>query len=167
MFPPCRAESGKLETCRHNSRFRGTGPSCESRRIMRCLAALVVLGTVAFLSQPLRAEEPPHLAFVRGLRARGMADLALQYLQSHSKNPPADLAPILPLELAKTRIELAASKPDPISRSAEQNQARAEFEQFLQKNPNHPLAAEASLEIARIIAVQGKAELGRARQADK
>ncbi|HEV3085319.1 MAG TPA: tetratricopeptide repeat protein [Gemmataceae bacterium] len=134
---------------------------------MRYLAVLLIVGTCAALSVPLRAEEPPHLAFVRALRARGMADLALEYLQSQSKNPPADLAPILPLELAKTRLELAASKPDPASRLAEQNQARAEFELFLKNNPQHPLAAEASLEIARIIAIQGKTELSKARQADK
>ena len=134
---------------------------------MRYLAVLLIAGTCAALNVPLRAEEPPHLAFVRALRARGMADLALEYLQSQSKNPPADLAPILPLELAKTRLELAASKPDPASRLAEQNQARAEFELFLKNNPQHPLAAEASLEIARIIAIQGKTELSKARQADK
>ena len=58
---------------------------------------------------PLRADEPPVLEFVRGLRAQGMPDLALEYLQSKSKNPPANLAPLLPLELAKTRLELAAT----------------------------------------------------------
>src|SRR5437016_3383881 len=94
------------------------------------------------------AEEPPYVDFVRGLRARGWPDLALQYLESKSQNPPPELAAVLPLELAKTRLDLAATRADPSSRLAEQNRARAEFELFLKNNPKHPLAAEAGLEIA-------------------
>jgi TolA-binding protein len=113
------------------------------------------------------ADEPPVLDFVRGLRAQGMPDLALEYLQSKSKNPPADLAPLLPLELARTRLELAATRANPTSRAAEQNQARAEFELFVKNNPKHPLAAAAQLEIGRITAIQGKAQFVKARGAEK
>jgi hypothetical protein len=131
---------------------------------MNRLAALLTLSTVLAATWPVPAEEPPHLEFVRGLRARGMADLALQYLQSKSQNPPADLAVVLPLEMAKARLDLAATRPDPAGRLAEQNLARAELEQFVKSNPKHPLAAEASLQIARIAALQGKAQLSRARR---
>jgi hypothetical protein len=110
--------------------------------------------------------EEPHLEFVRSLRARGMADLALQYLESQSQKPPPALAVVLPLELAKTRLELAAAEPDATRRANLQNQARLEFEAFLKNNPKHPLAADARLEIARIIALQGKADLSRARRQD-
>jgi len=128
------------------------------------LAACLTIGTLALLALPLRAEEPPHLEFVRGLRSRGMADLALQYLQSKGQAPPPELAVILPLELAKTRLELAAVESDYGRRTTLQNQARAEFDLFVKKNPKHPLAADAALEIARISAQQGKAMLSRAQR---
>jgi hypothetical protein len=131
---------------------------------MKHRVLLLAWGVIVLVARHLPAEEPPHLEFVRALRARGMADLALEYLQSKSKNPPPDLAAVLPLELAKTRLELAATRPDPSSRLAEQNQAKAEFEQFVQKNPKHPLAAEANLQIARIEALQGKALYSKARR---
>jgi len=131
---------------------------------MRPTLILVALGYLVLLTVRSPAEEPPHLEFARGLRARGMADLALQYLQSKSQNPPAELKAILPLELAKTRLELAATKTEPSSRLAEQSQAKAEFELFIQNNPKHPLVAEARLEIARIAVLQGKAQFGKARR---
>src|SRR5262249_35069018 len=109
-----------------------------------------------------RGDEPPYLEFVRALRAKGMPDLALEYLQKLSQKPPTDLAPVLPLELAKTRLDLAPVEPDAGRRAAAQKQARAEFEAFVQKNPKRPLAAEANLEIARIVTLQARGLLSRA-----
>ncbi len=120
------------------------------------LAALVLMHV------PSLAEEPPHLDFVRGLRAKGMPDLALQYLQKLSENPPPALAPLLPMELAKTRLEMAQTEPNAARRTAVQNAARGDLETFVKNNAKHPLAPEANLEIARIVASQGKAQLGRA-----
>jgi hypothetical protein len=128
--------------------------------LKRWLAFLALAGLVP--SAPLWAEEP-YLEFVRGLRASGKADLALQYLQGMSQNPPPGLAAILPLEVAKTRLELAAAQPDAASRATLREQARSELETFLKKNPKHPLAAEAALELARIAGLRGKAELSQAR----
>jgi hypothetical protein len=131
------------------------------RMIMkRCLAILALTGLVPTV--PLKAEEP-HLQFIRALRADGKADLALQYLLSKSQNPSAELAAVLPLELAKTRLELAAVQPDAASRAAFREQARTDLEAFLKKNPKHALAAEAGLELARIAGLRGKALLSQAR----
>src|SRR5438105_2112735 len=146
--------------------FSGTASS-ESDRIMKFVLGAAATLMLFALAGRVMAEEPPVLEFVRGLRAQGMSDLALEYLQSKSKKPPADLAPLLPLELAKTRLELAATRANPASRAAEQNQARAEFELFVKNNPKHPLAAAAQLEIGRITAIQGKAQLTKTRGADK
>ena len=111
----------------------------------------------------LRADEP-HLEFARGLRARGLPDLALQYLEHLNRRPPADLAPILPLEMAKARLEMGIADPDPARRTAIQDQAKTEFEAFIRANPKHPLAAEAAFEISRISSLQGMTRLSRARQ---
>lgn len=129
---------------------------------MKCrLAALALLSLLPVM--PLRADEP-HLEFVRGLRANGKADLALQYLQSKSTKLSPGQAILLPLELAKTRLELAALQADAASRAALQEQARLELERFLKDNPKHPLAAEAALEMARIARLRGKALLSQARR---
>jgi hypothetical protein len=128
--------------------------------MQRGLAVLSLAGLVSIV--PLRAGEP-YLEFVRALRASGKADLALQYLQSKSQQPPPELATVLPLELAKTRLELAAVQPEAASRATLREQARTELATFLQKNPRHPLATEAALALTRIAGLRGKAELSQAR----
>jgi hypothetical protein len=135
-------------------------------RIMKRPVAFLVGGLLVLLVQPLQAEEPPYLEFVRGLRAKGMADLALQYLQGLSQNPPAAIAPVLGLELAKTRLELAANETDFSRRVALQNQARAELENFVKNSVQDPLSADAALEIARISALQGRGQLTRSQRSE-
>jgi tetratricopeptide (TPR) repeat protein len=138
-----------------------------SRINIHRIAPLLVIGCLFSSAGRVPAEEPPYLDFVRALRARGMPDLALEYLQKLKEKPPAGLAAVLPLEVAKTRLELASLKPDPASRAAEQNQARLELERFIKDNAQHPLAADASVEIARIAALQGLAQLSSARRQEE
>src|SRR5262249_1485032 len=95
-----------------------------------------------------------------------MADLALQYLERLAENPPPEVAPVLLLELAKTRLDVAVNDPDQRRRTALQDQAQAEFRLFIQNNAKHPLAAEASLEIARISAWRGTLQLNRAQRTE-
>src|SRR5438477_6946366 len=115
-------------------------------RAMRRLAAILAFISLGVSAGGVAAEEP-HLAFVQGLRNKHYPDLALEYLQKLSQNPPAEFAAFLPLELARTRLELAKLEPDLARRDVQYTQARGEFETFLQKNSNHPLAAEANFEI--------------------
>jgi hypothetical protein len=67
-------------------------------------AWVVALATVA-------AEEPPHLDLVRGLRDRGQADLAIEYLRKLRDRQQPPLPPewkeIIPLELARCQVQLA------------------------------------------------------------
>src|SRR5206468_9368339 len=84
--------------------------------------------------------------------------------QKLSKDPPADLAAFLPLEMARARLDLATLEPDLARRDVHYTQARGEFDTFIQKNPAHPLAAEANFEIGRVIALLGKSQFARARQ---
>jgi hypothetical protein len=124
------------------------------------LAGLGLLLTIP--SDPsASAEEPPHLEFARGLRSRGLADLALEYLEKISKEPRTSADPFLLLELAKTRLELAAGQANAARRAAWQNQAKTELALFIDKNPKHPLAADAALEMARITGMQAKALLSK------
>lgn len=130
---------------------------------MKRLIALLTLG-VFLHSLTLSAADTPHLDLVRGLRAQQMADYALLYLQRLAEKPPPELALLLPLEMAKTRIDLAQLEPNENRKAALQAQARGELTAFLEKNPKHPLAAEANLDIARLAALQGKNQLSKARR---
>jgi hypothetical protein len=102
---------------------------------------------------------------IRGLRAQGEPALAMEYIQTQlGANPPAAIATVLQLETARTRLELALQESEEGKRLAMYAAARAEFESFLTAHTNHPLAPQASLEIARLIASQGQEQLNRARK---
>ncbi len=123
------------------------------------LAPLAALLLSAGPARP-QGQEPAEvqLQFVHNLRAKGFADLALQYLEKLQKAPPAEIAARLPLELARTRIALARRK-EPTQRAGLFEQARKELQSFIDKNPQSPEAPQARLEMARIWAYQGQALL--------
>ncbi len=129
----------------------------------RFVAVLTVLGFLWSIS-PSAGDPPAHLDLVRGLREQQMADYALQYLQKLSENPPPELALVLPLELAKTRMEVAQMEANEGRKLGLYARARAELQAFVDKNPKHPLALEANLDVARLAALQGKGQLGKARR---
>jgi len=110
--------------------------------------------------------EEPHLEFVRGLQSRGMADLAADYLQRLSANPPANLRAILPLEVARARAEQAHQEGDDKKRAGLFAAARRDFEAFLASTRDAKLTARANLELARLVAAQGKQKLAQARRLD-
>lgn len=126
----------------------------------------ILLGACAVLlaGAAVRADEP-HLEMIRGLRAQGEPALAMEYIQTRiGTNVPADIAQVLQLEIARTRVELALHESEEGKRLAMFAAARGEFENFLKNNADHPLAPQASFEIARLIASQGKEQLNRARR---
>ncbi|HLW64109.1 MAG TPA: tetratricopeptide repeat protein [Gemmataceae bacterium] len=122
-------------------------------------AVALVLGLSAFV-----CAEEPYMDLIRGLRAQGEPQLALELLQKLNEKPPPELATTLQLELARTRMEMALQESEEGKRLAMFAQARTEFDNFLKLNPNHPLAPQASFEIARLIASQGREHLNRARK---
>jgi serine/threonine protein kinase/formylglycine-generating enzyme required for sulfatase activity len=112
-----------------------------------------------------RTANRPHLDFVRGLRKQNLPDLALQYLDVlKAGNPPAEIAQLLPIEYARTWLDLAAKENDESKRNALIGQARREIELFLAASPTHELAPQANVELARLYFVQGKTLLRRARR---
>src|SRR4051812_41876696 len=137
--------------------------------MLRRIVPLLIAAT-AFLLVPawMLAQDPSpdyrdDLRFVESLRARGDNDLALEFLQRLAKDPPKDLAKELPLEFAKTRLRVASEEPDMTKRLALYKQARDDFAKFISANPGHPRIPEASFDIARVLNMQGKTELNRAR----
>ena len=127
----------------------------------RC--CLLLASSLLLVTFTLRAEEPPQtqLEFIRKLRDKGYADLALEYLEKLQKNPPAALKVAIPMELARTRIALARDK-EPGQRLALLNTARQELEAFIKANANRPESAQARFELAGLATQQGKALLSKA-----
>lgn len=117
----------------------------------------------------LWADEPPEmqLEFVKKLRARKMAGLALEYLQLLQKHPPAGMESVLPVEIARTKVSLAQEK-EPSQRAVLFGEARAELQAALVRLGQKPEEAQIRLEIARLTTFQGQALLSQAlRQEDE
>jgi hypothetical protein len=132
---------------------------------MKTTLALLVLGGLAAAGAPVSAQESAaqERQFIQGLRARGMSQLALEYLDrlKARRGLEPELALALPLEIAKTRMALAQERPL-AERPAIYTQARAELEAFVKQHRDGPQAVRANLEIARIAALQGKAQFSQA-----
>jgi hypothetical protein len=110
-----------------------------------------------------RVEEPPYLEFVHALRARGMPDLAVQYLEHLRTHAPAGLAEAIPLEIADARLDMARLAPDSGRRDGLYRQTLAEYEGFLQSHPASPQTAHVALQAARVAVQEAGAALDRAR----
>ncbi|MBA4063805.1 MAG: hypothetical protein C0501_08850 [Isosphaera sp.] len=128
-----------------------------------CLSAAAVLLAAA---APAAAQPDSPLRLVRGIREAGMPDLALEYLADVEKRlSPADQV-LVPLERARCQLDAAEDEPDEGTRAGMVNAAKVGFNTFLASAPKHPRAAEASLSLARLTAVEAKAQLNRARRMD-
>jgi hypothetical protein len=124
--------------------------------LLACAAGLIACTCNA------RADEPPHLEFVRRLRAQGMPDLALEYLQKLRAKPPRTLADRLPVELAEARLDVArASAHDP-ERETLCLRSRQDLNEFLRQGVSPALAIEAEFELARIDALAAESRVKRA-----
>jgi hypothetical protein len=128
------------------------------------LAVVGMLSTFQFTA-PSHAKEDPYaedMQFIRELRSHGYSDLAREYLKKLAQNAPPALKKELSLEKALTNLEAANEEPDSGKRITLYTEARAEFQQFLKDNPNHPRAGEARFDIARATSLQGKTQTNRA-----
>jgi hypothetical protein len=101
--------------------------------------------------------------FLDGLRTKGYAAYALQYLEKLQTDPklPPDFKASLQWESAKTKIILA-EQATLDRRVVLYAQARAEMEKYVAANPGQPLVVRVNQEIARIASLQGKAQLSTA-----
>src|SRR5262245_34521336 len=134
---------------------------------MKRAVLLITLAVFPLPATALRADETAetHLQFVRKLREKGMADLAMQHLEKLQKAPPPGLAGQLPIELARTRVSLARDK-EPAQRGALFAEARKELLDFITKNPKSPELTQARVELARLAALQGQALLSQSIRQD-
>ena len=111
---------------------------------------------------------PSPLELVRGLRQEGQSDLAIELIGELEKkaNTPAAIKAELPLERARCLLEAADDEPDEAARLSLIGDAKDGFATFLRLAPGHPRAAEAYLALARLTALEAKAQLAKARRID-
>lgn len=134
------------------------------RRLLILTALVLPAAAGSVVAQETAFRED--LRFAETLRNRGDSDLALEFLQRLAKNAPPELTKELPLEFAKTNLRRASEQPETSKRLELYRQAREDFLRFIAANPGHPRNAEANLDIARVLNLQGKTELNRALLAD-
>ncbi len=123
------------------------------------LTVVMALACAKFVMVTAQDGGLPHLDLVRGLRERGHHDLALEYLEG-LVGKQALLAPetrsALPLELARSRAEVAAQLPTGAERDALLQKSRGDLEAFLKTNPPGTLHHEAELALAGTLAEQAR-----------
>lgn len=106
------------------------------------------------------------MEFVEKLRTNGLADLALEYLDRLEQSDHREIIARLPLERAKCFVQLAERQEDDKKRDQILIDARKTFQQFLDSKPAPDAAADASLDLARLIVLQGRRRLNAARRAE-
>jgi hypothetical protein len=124
-------------------------------------SATVFLASAA----PISAQAPSPLELARGIREAGMPDLALEYLKEIENSPLSDDdKKAIPLERAKCQLDSAEDEPDEGTRTSMVGEAKDGFRDFLNRNPNHPRAAEASIALAKLTSIDAKIQLNRAKR---
>lgn len=125
-----------------------------------CCAAFVLV-----TAGPAAAQPASPLDLVRGLRSAGMPDLALEYLRDIEGKPMSENdRKAIPLERARCLLEVAEDEADEGTRRSMVGEAKQAFNDFILNNPTHPRLVEASLSLARLTAIEARAQLNRARR---
>src|SRR5258708_900347 len=135
--------------------------------MMRRIPSISILVLWVGMALPALAQtsQKPHLDLVRGLRKEALADLALQYLDElRAGTPRPEIAIVMPFEYARTYLDLAAQENDEGKRSSLISKAKHELETFISANPTHELAPQANVELARMLSLQGKNLMRKARK---
>lgn len=123
--------------------------------LLGCTVALVVFG-----GPKVRAVEPVG-QFLEGLRRRQMYDMAQAYLEGlkTSNLVSAEVKQTIPYEQGQTLVEEARTLRDTVLRTKRLEEARQQFEAFIQASPQHPLAALAATQLGNILLERGRAQL--------
>lgn len=98
--------------------------------------------------------------FLQGLRERGYYDVAVEYLDVMANSPllTTTQKQMIPYEAARTNLEHARNDRDNVSREKLLDGAKAKFQEFIDKNPQHPQAAGAGTQMGVVLIERGRAK---------
>ncbi len=135
-------------------------PPNGSESMSRKLICVVILGALFSPGTLARGEEQPE-QFLEGLRSRGYYDFALYYLDKLEERSdlPAEIKQVIPYERAITLLDGARTINNPEVRAEQLDRAVAQLDAFTRANPNHPLAAKANTEQARILIEKARVKI--------
>jgi tetratricopeptide (TPR) repeat protein len=123
------------------------------------LAALLAATLVPSWARPARGDEDSRTAleFVQALRERGYFDLAGDYLEKlrAEKGTPDSVRAVIDYEFGRLLIDEASKSGDLVRRKELLEQARTRLETFTKTQPNHELASEALVQLARLLVERG------------
>jgi hypothetical protein len=133
------------------------------RRSAVGLFALYALIGSLMLSGAAQAA-PDVRAFIEGLRERGYFDTAAEYLERVADSPliSEQDKQAIAYELGVIMVQAANQIRDPALRENQFDQAQAKLREFLDKNPDHPLATSAKMQLANVLVERGRALVSRA-----
>ncbi len=122
----------------------------ERRRISGLLLAVCCW---AGLGAPSAQAAEPVNEFLDGLRARGLHDVIILYLDSLQSKPyvPKELKDIVPYEQGKALIDSSRHERDLNQRLKVLAQAREKFQEFITKNSQHELLGLAQLQLGNLM----------------
>jgi cellulose synthase operon protein C len=143
----------------------GMHSRCEPVRRLT-VGVVIFLATVTAGLVPLSHTGSAHaeerfLDFVRGLRERDYFDLTLIYLDKLEQRAdvPDDVKQVLDYERAVTLLDSVKAERVPDKQSALLDKARGVLEKFLKEHNDHPLAAQASAELANVYLGKARVEI--------
>ncbi|MFO0791114.1 MAG: hypothetical protein U0805_16765 [Pirellulales bacterium] len=142
-------------------------PAPAPRRIGLLLAFVFTLSLGAGAIAPASASAVEQAEeFVKGLQARGLHQLALEYLESLESSPLANdsLRKKIPYLRGVALIEQSWQSSSPALRNSLLDEARQELENFAAQNPHNVQGADAQLQLATVQMKRGQELLFQAKQ---
>jgi hypothetical protein len=120
----------------------------------------VVAGTVCGTGRA----DPLAREFLNGLRERGYADMALEYLDRLEKNPrcPPELRRSLLYERGQTLVLAGRIERDPALQETHFNDAQTILKEFITKNPKDPLVDTATDALGNILLERARSKIDQA-----
>ena len=132
---------------------------------LRSTAVFAVVLLMAALPSPARAKEPAE-EFVRGLKERGLHELALDYLDhiQDSRLVDDEFRKQIPYHRGVVLLEQSRISTDPAARTQLMEKARAALEQYVEKSPQSVDAAEAQLQLGSMQLEAGQQVMAQAKK---
>ena len=121
-------------------------------RSLLAVATLVLCSGAVPIHNDLAAEEPVR-AFLDGLRARGLQDIGLDYLDQMqvSRLAPAEIKASIPYEKSLMLIDLSRSQRDSQVRADQLDKAQSWLKEFIASNASSPKANAARSKLGSLL----------------
>lgn len=132
-----------------------------TRRLPETFTSRMWLWIVFVLTGANAFSAEPYLEFIQALRDQQYHDFALIYLDQLATRPnvPPEIKQLIPHQKAMLLLDSSKTARSPEKQTEQLDQALAFLNQFVQDNPNHPVAADANSDRAQILLGKARVEI--------